>query len=99
MYARASSKAKAMAGYKIRPAGLRPTGRAMRRDFSAVTFPEIFVVRVSETVGEREGRQLGCLDSPISAKGKEQARAAGRALKHILGGDRSVCVETSPLGR
>ena len=71
----------------------------MKRDFSAVTFPEIFIVRVCETVGEREGRQLGYLDSPISAKGIEQAQAAGRALKRILGDRRSVCVEASPLGR
>ncbi|HXZ54123.1 MAG TPA: histidine phosphatase family protein [Burkholderiales bacterium] len=71
----------------------------MRRDFSDVTFPEIFIVRVCETVGEREGRQLGYLDSPISTKGIEQAQAAGRALKRILGDQRSVCVETSPLGR
>lgn len=71
----------------------------MRRDFSSVTFPEIFIVRVCETVGEREGRQLGYLDSPISAKGIEQAQAAGRALRRIVADQRSVCVETSPLGR
>jgi broad specificity phosphatase PhoE len=71
----------------------------MKRDFSAVTFPDIFIIRACETVGEREGRQLGYLDSPISARGIEQAQAAGRALKGALGDQRSVCIETSPLGR
>jgi probable phosphoglycerate mutase len=71
----------------------------MRRDFSAVTLPEIYIVRVSETAWERDGRQLGYLDSPISARGIEQARTAGRVLRKLLGDPRSVCVETSPLGR
>ena len=71
----------------------------MKRDFSTVTLPEIFIVRACETVGEREGRQLGYLDSPISAKGIEQAQVAGRALRGILGDQRSVYIETSPLGR
>lgn len=71
----------------------------MRRDFAAVTLLEIYIVRVCETAWEREGRHLGYRDSPISAKGIEQARTAGRVLRSLLGDRRSVCVETSPLGR
>jgi len=71
----------------------------MRRDFAAVTLPEIYIVRVCETAWEREGRHVGFRDAPISARGIEQAKTAGRVLKRLLGDRRSVCVETSPLGR
>jgi len=71
----------------------------MRRDFSEVTLPTIYVVRVCETAWDREGRQLGHLDSPINAKGIEAARMAGRALRKLLPDLQSVCIETSPLGR
>ena len=71
----------------------------MRRDFSAVTLPEIYIVRVGETAWEREGRQSGHLDSPISAKGIGQAKAAGRVLRKLLEDRQSVCIEMSPLGR
>lgn len=71
----------------------------MRRDFATVTLPEIYIVRVCETAWEREGRHIGYRDSPISARGIEQARTAGRILRRLLGDRRSVCVETSPLGR
>lgn len=71
----------------------------MRRDFTAVTLPEIYIVRVCETAWEREGRHLGYGDSPVSAKGIEQARTAGRVLRGLIGERGSACVETSPLGR
>lgn len=71
----------------------------MRRDFSSVTLPEIYVVRVCETAWEREGRQSGRLDSPISAKGIGQAQTAGRVLRKLLHDQPSVCIEMSPLGR
>ncbi len=71
----------------------------MRRDFSAVTLPEIYIVRVSETVWEREGRQLGHLDAPINARGIQQAQAPARLLRKLLEGQSSVCIETSPLGQ
>ena len=71
----------------------------MRREFSAVTIPEIFIVRVCETAWEREGRQPGHLDSPISANGIGQAQTAGRVLRELIGDRRSVCIEMSPLGR
>jgi broad specificity phosphatase PhoE len=71
----------------------------MRRDFSAVTLPAIYIVRVCETAWDREGRQLGHLDSPISAKGIEQAQTAGSVLRALLPDRGSVCIERSPLGR
>lgn len=71
----------------------------MRREFSAVTIPEIFIVRVCETAWEREGRQPGHLDSPISGKGIGQAQTAGRVLRGLVGDRQSVCIEMSPLGR
>jgi probable phosphoglycerate mutase len=71
----------------------------MRREFSAVTIPEIFIVRVCETAWEREGRQPGHLDSPISANGIGQVQTAGRVLRELIGDRRSVCIEMSPLGR
>jgi probable phosphoglycerate mutase len=71
----------------------------MRRDFSAVTLPEIYIVRVCETAWEREGRQPGHLDSPISTRGIGQAQTAGRVLRNLLGDQESVCIEMSPLGR
>jgi len=71
----------------------------MRREFSAVTLPEIFIVRVCETAWEREGRQPGHLDSPISGKGIGQAHTAGRLLRELIGDRQSVCIEMSPLGR
>jgi len=61
--------------------------------------PQIYIVRASETAWDREGRQLGHRDSPISAKGIEQALSAGRALKDLVGDGKSACIETSPLGR
>jgi broad specificity phosphatase PhoE len=71
----------------------------MRREFSAVTIPEIFIVRVCETAWERDGRQPGHLDSPISGKGIGQAQTAGRVLRGLVGDRQSVCIEMSPLGR
>ena len=59
----------------------------------------IFLVRHGETVWNAEGRQQGRLDSPLTAKGIEQARAAGRALHRALPDTTGVVVETSPLGR
>jgi len=71
----------------------------MKRDASAVTLPTIYIVRACETVWDREGRQLGHLDSPINAKGIEQVQKAGRVLRTLLPDRRSVCIEMSPLGR
>ena len=78
---------------------LRPRGSVVKRDVSAVSLSTIYVVRVGETTWERDGRQQGHLDSPLTPKGIEQARAAGRALRKLLPADQPVSMEISPLGR
>jgi len=59
----------------------------------------IYLVRHGETTWNRVGRQQGHLDSPLTPKGIEQARAAGRVLRRALPDVHTVCIETSPLGR
>jgi broad specificity phosphatase PhoE len=59
----------------------------------------IYLVRPGETTWNREGRQQGHLDSPLTSKGIAQARAAGLALRKVLPEPLQVCVETSPIGR
>ena len=59
----------------------------------------IYLVRHGETVWNQAGRQQGQLDSPLTPKGVEQARAAGRFLQRILPEELDVTLETSPLGR
>jgi broad specificity phosphatase PhoE len=59
----------------------------------------IYLVRHGETVWNEAGRQQGQLDSPLTSKGLEQARAAGRFLQKILPDELDVVLETSPLGR
>jgi len=71
----------------------------MRRDVSAVNLSTLYIVRVGETAWERDGRQQGHLDSPLTPKGIEQARAAGRALRTLLPEGQPVSMEISPLGR
>ena len=59
----------------------------------------IYLVRHGETTWNRVGRQQGHLDSPLTSRGVEQARAAGRVLRGALPDLAVVCIETSPLGR
>jgi probable phosphoglycerate mutase len=59
----------------------------------------IYLVRHGETIWNRSGRHQGHLDSPLTAEGIEQARAAGRALRQTLSDSTGICIETSPLGR
>jgi broad specificity phosphatase PhoE len=59
----------------------------------------IYLVRHGETVWNQAGRQQGQLDSPLTPKGVEQARAAGRFLQRILPEELDIVLETSPLGR
>jgi broad specificity phosphatase PhoE len=59
----------------------------------------IYLVRHGETTWNCVGRQQGHLDSPLTPKGIEQARAAGRTLRRVLPDLDTVSIETSPLGR
>lgn len=59
----------------------------------------IFLVRPGETTWNQERRQQGHLDSPLTSRGVEQARAAAEALKKLLPKGQAVCIETSPIGR
>lgn len=59
----------------------------------------IWVVRHGETVWNVEGRRQGRMDSPLTPRGLEQARAAGRVLRRVLGERTDVAIESSPLGR
>jgi len=66
---------------------------------------DIFLVRHGETVWNRERRVQGRLDSPLTERGIEQARAYGRTLAHVLDavercdGPKFLDLVASPLGR
>ena len=56
---------------------------------------ELWLVRHGETEWSLSGAHTGRTDLPLTAHGREEARAIGRALK----GRRFTLVLTSPLGR
>lgn len=58
----------------------------------------VYVVRHGETRFNREGRLQGRLESPLTALGRAQAAAAGRALRPRLG-RRAPALWSSPQGR
>ncbi len=64
-----------------------------------MSFPMIYLMRHGETIWNQEGRYQGHLDSPLTPKGIEQARAAGQFLRSKLPNVHAVCIEISPLGR
>ena len=59
----------------------------------------IYLVRHGETEFNAERRQQGHLDSPLTALGRAQARAAGEMLKGQINGDSGWRIIASPLGR
>jgi broad specificity phosphatase PhoE len=61
----------------------------------------VYLIRHGETVWNREGRFQGRLDSPLTARGLDQARRMGEALaRHIARGEREGwTIVASPLGR
>jgi broad specificity phosphatase PhoE len=60
----------------------------------------IYLLRHGETLANSEGRFQGRLESPLSARGVEQARAVGQRLAALVAVDPGGwVVETSPLGR
>jgi broad specificity phosphatase PhoE len=58
----------------------------------------VYVVRHGETVWNRDGRFQGSFDSPLTERGRDQARRYGVALRERLGQDQPDLV-SSPLGR
>ncbi len=59
----------------------------------------LVLVRHGQTEWNLSGRMQGQLDSPLTARGKEQARAAGRRLRRFYDGRQLPPLFTSPLGR
>jgi broad specificity phosphatase PhoE len=60
----------------------------------------IYLLRHGETLANSEGRFQGRLESPLSPRGLEQARAVGHRMAALVAADPGGwVVETSPLGR
>ena len=57
----------------------------------------IILIRHGETIWNREGRFQGRLDSPLTQKGRLQAKENGKKLKGIVSKD--IKIFSSPLGR
>ena len=59
----------------------------------------IYLVRHGETEWNREKRLQGQQDSPLTEKGREQARRIGLALRAVVGDPTRCMIVASPLGR
>jgi len=64
-----------------------------------VAYPTIFLLRHGQTVWNVEGRYQGQLDSPLTEKGKEQAKENALKLKKHFSSFSSIKIFSSPLGR
>lgn len=68
-----------------------------------MTHPPLFILRHGETLWNTELRLQGGRDSPLTARGRAQARAMGLALRQVLAGEglaaTTVDLVASPLGR
>lgn len=62
-------------------------------------FTELYVLRHGETEWNREGRWQGVFDSPLTEKGRAQARAVGDLLRDIGVTPRTHRFFVSPQGR
>ena len=60
---------------------------------------DIFLLRHGETEWNAEGRFQGQLNSPLTARGREQAAHLGRVLARTFAGVRVPPFHVSPLGR
>ncbi len=60
---------------------------------------EIFLLRHGETAWNAEHRLQGHKDSPLTSRGREQARIVGRILSKYLGRRHQTPMAVSPLGR
>ncbi|HEU4676751.1 MAG: histidine phosphatase family protein [Motilibacteraceae bacterium] len=61
--------------------------------------PRVLLLRHGETEWSRTGRHTGRTDIPLTARGEEQARAAGKTLPALLRGADPAAVLVSPLQR
>ncbi|PTX55766.1 putative phosphoglycerate mutase [Litoreibacter ponti] len=62
-----------------------------------MTYPELLILRHGETEWNLEGRMQGHLDSPLTARGRAQARRQGEILSGFDLG--AFTLMSSPLGR
>jgi probable phosphoglycerate mutase len=62
-------------------------------------YPKIILIRHGETEWNREGRYQGQLDSPLTEKGKQQAKDNAQKIKREIGSFDKVKIFSSPLGR
>lgn len=62
-------------------------------------YPELIVIRHGQTEWNLEGRWQGNLNSPLTDKGEDQARAMGRVLSREAITQASHAAFVSPLGR
>ena len=61
--------------------------------------PPLYLVRHGETEWNAAGRYQGAKDSPLTERGRQQARQTGRRLAHCFNGDLPLVAHVSPLGR
>ena len=61
--------------------------------------PTIYLIRHGQTVWNAEGRYQGQLNSPLTSKGEEQAKANGEKLLKYLKDTDEFAFYSSPLGR
>ena len=61
--------------------------------------PRIYLIRHGQTVWNAEGRYQGQLNSPLTSKGEEQAKANGEKLQKYLKEIDEFDFYSSPLGR
>ena len=63
------------------------------------TSPILYLIRHGETEWNIEKRRQGHQDSPLTARGREQAASNGRRLRAILPEGKPLTILASPLGR
>ena len=64
-----------------------------------MSYPTIYLIRHGQTEWNLEGRYQGQEDSPLTQKGKEQARLNALKLKNNIDNFDEVKIFSSPLGR
>jgi probable phosphoglycerate mutase len=64
-----------------------------------MAFPRLYLLRHGQTEWNVEGRFQGQKNSPLTARGKEDAAAQGRLLAPVLAQHPKIDIFASPLGR